>query len=176
MMRLATAFAASILLAASAPEPGVQGGQLAPEIEQSLAMRASWKVSIPKSDTTIYIHSVAVHHVRSEQSTIAWRDQQGIWTISQVVQDGPGGLLTIEKQLIRQEVRRMAASDERKLDKLLEGRALLQEKPRRTGTIGVGAPLHVMEIVTSTNSVVVRWDGRLRGKLGRVADILLGRG
>jgi hypothetical protein len=164
-----------LLVFATAPLSPGQNGQLAPEIEQSLMMRANWRAPIPKGDATIYVHSVGVHHIKTDQSTIAWRDRQGGWSISQIIQDGPGGLLRIEKELTEQDEKKLSAADGQRLDKLLRDQELFKEKPRRTGTIGVGAPFHVMEIVSPSGRVVTRWDGRLRGRLGRVADLVLGR-
>lgn len=149
--------------------------QLAPEIKQSLSMRESWHVDVPHCQVTIYEQSVAVHHIRTDQSTIACRNDIGIWTISQIAQDGPGGLLAIQKSLSRRTETRPASADAQKLDGLLSQRSLYAEAVRRTGGPEIGAPFHVMQIVSPAGSVVVRWNGRLLGRLGQVADIVLGK-
>ncbi len=159
------------------PAPLASGQTLdrsAPEIEQSLALRARYGVAAPEAREIIRVDSIAVHHTRTEWSTIAWRDTAGLWRISAVGEDGPGGLLPIEKSLLPERIRTLPARDGRALDRLLRSDGLYRETVRRTGDIGIGAFVHVMEIVTPTGKTVVRWDGRLRGRTGHVADIVLG--
>jgi hypothetical protein len=163
-----------VLLQTGAPAASATA-QLAPEIRQSLSMRESWHVDVPHCQATIYEQSVAVHHIRTDQSTIACRDDNGIWTISQIAQDGPGGLLAIQKSLVRRTEVKPALADARKLDGLLSRRSLYSEVVRRTGRPEIGAPFHVMQIFSAAGSVVVRWNGRLLGRLGQVADIVLGK-
>ncbi len=92
-----------------------------------------------------------------------------------LAQDGPGGLLAIEKRLTFNAEAALPAAEGRRLDALLRERGLYAEKPRRTGSATVGGASHVMEIVAPTGHVVVRWEGRLEGRLGGVADMVLGR-
>lgn len=149
--------------------------QLAPEIKQGLSMRESWHIDPPHCESEIYVQSVGVHHVRTDQSTIACKNNVGIWAITQVAQDGPGGLLAIKKTLTLRAETKLSLADSRKLELLLSQRSLYAETVRRTGRLEIGAPSHVMQIVSPTGSVVARWDGRLRGRLGEVADIVLGK-
>ena len=176
MVGPANLLAFGLLAVATAASSSAPDAQLAPEIEQDLAMRTSWQAPIPRGEATIYVHSASVHHVRTDQSLIAWRDGQGRWSVSRVVQDGPGGLLAIEKRMTLNAETPLPAADGRRLDALLRERGLYAEKPRRTGTATVGGASHVMEIVAPAGHVVVRWEGRLEGRLGEVADGVLGPG
>ena len=176
----AVRWTAGALLAALlvSPAPLVFGQALdrsAPEIEQSLALRARYGVVTPEAREIIRVDSIATHHIMTERSTIAWRDAAGLWRISAVGEDGPGGLLPIEKRLLPETIRTLSAREGRALDLLLQSDGLYRETVRRTGDIGIGAPSHVMEIVTPVGRTVVRWNGRLRGRAGHVADILLGQ-
>jgi hypothetical protein len=145
-----------------------------PEIGRSLALRERYGVAVPEAREIIHIDSVAVHHTRLEWSVIAWRDAVGLWRISAVGEDGPGGLLPIERRLLPETISTLPARHGRALDRLLRSSALYREPVRRTGDIGIGAPFHVMQIVTPAGRTIVRWDGRLRGRTGHVADIVLG--
>ena len=146
----------------------------APEIERSLALRARYGVVAPEAREIIRIDSVGVHHIMTEWSTIAWRDAAGLWRISAVGENGPGGLLPIERKLLPETIRTLPAREGRALDRLLRSHGLYREAVRRTGKIGIGAPFHAMEIVTPSGRTVVRWNGRLRGRSGHVADLVLG--
>jgi len=146
-----------------------------PEIVESLALRAAYGVPSPQGSATVYVHSIAVHHTRTDWSTIAWRGADGVWSVSVMGQEGPGGLLRdIKKSPIPEEVRTLSAREGRSLDRLLADRALYRETPRHGAVTGVGAPYHIMEIVSPEGTLVVRWDGRLRGRGGHVADLVLG--
>jgi hypothetical protein len=167
------------LLAAllASPAPLVFGQALdrsAPEIEQSLALRARYGVVIPQAREIIRVDGIGTHHVMTEWSTIAWRDAAGLWRISAVGEDGPGGLLPIERRLLPETIRTLPVREGRALDRLLRSDGLYRETVRRTGEIGIGAPFHVMEIVSPSGRTVVRWNGRLRGRTGHVANIVLG--
>lgn len=146
----------------------------APEISRSLTLRDRYTIPHPQGVTTIYIDSVAVHHTRAEGSTIAWKDDTGVWHWSQVSETGPGGLLRIEPKMDYNRDKLLGADDSKALDALIRNPALYSGKVRRTGTPGIGAPYHVMEILSPKGHVVLRWDGRLVGPPGAVADIMLG--
>lgn len=162
----------AVLVAAAPAEPDAL---LAPETRQSLALRARYGVPVPQSSAKVYVYSVAAHHTRTEWSTIAWRNADGAWAVSQMGEEGPGGLLAIEPRLLPQTAKKLSAREGLYLDQLLRAKGLYREAPRRSGEVGVGAPFHVMEIVGDEGRTVVRWNGRLRGRAGLVADIVLGR-
>ena len=115
-----------------------------------------------------------MHHVHSETSTIVWLDEGGSWHWSQATEAGPGGLLRMERELRSHETKKLTEREARSLERLIRDPTLYNSKVRRTGQIGVGAPLHVMAIVTPFGRTTVKWDGRLRGPNGRVADVVLG--
>jgi hypothetical protein len=150
--------------------------RLAPEIAEGLVLRESWYITAPKCTQAVYVHSVSVHHTKVEQSTIACSDDQHHWKLTQITQEGSGGLLAgIEKKLVAQKEREMTPDEGQRLDKLLSQLTLYQEQVRGTGEVGVGAPSHVMQIVATEGNTVARWNGRLLGDLGQVADTVLGR-
>jgi hypothetical protein len=163
------------VLAASVAAESATPSVMAPEIQSGMSLRARYGIGAPSSSTAIYVDSVSAHHVRTQFSTIAWRDPSGLWSISQVGEDGPGGLLPIEPTLIPEVVRRLTPSEGKRLDRLLASKSLYTESTRRTGKTGIGAVFHTMELSTPAGRRIVRWDGRLVGQAGRVADIILGK-
>lgn len=134
------------------------------------------RYSLPKyiGGTAIYVDSVAVHHDYTETSTIVWKDTAGEWQRSQVIEVGPGGLLDIERKLVSNETSSLTNVQAERLDRLIRRADLYNSEVHRTGEIGIGAPRHVMAIVTPFGRTTMEWDGRLRGKSGAVADIVLG--
>lgn len=168
MITLASLFVVAFLAAAS-PAPDAS---LARESVESLALRERYKVPAPRGEATIYVRSVAAHHIRSEFSTIAWRDASGAWSVSRMGEDGPGGLLPIETRLLPEEVRKLSAEEGRALDLLLAETALYDETPAEGRRPGIGTPFHVMEIVVGDRRAVFRWYGRLEARAGKVADLV----
>src|SRR3990170_3351198 len=163
---------------ACAPQPQLDGKAIAepsaPEIIRGLEIRRQYGQPIPVASSAIYVDSVAVHHTRSEGSTIVWLGADGRWQWSQVSQTGPGGLLDAEPRMDYTVTRQFTDEESRTLESLLADESLYRGEVRRTGAVGVGAPFHVMEIVTPKGQVVYRWDGRLRDKAGMIADLVLG--
>jgi len=161
-------FAASI---AAAPTD-----QFASQTQRSLALRQKYDVPVPRSDWTIYVYSFAAHHLSFEYSTIAWRDEAGQWHISDMGEQGPG-LLVIPSESIAETRKTVPPLDSAELDRLLSGKSLYVEKTHsKDKHLGIGASEHTMEIVTPRGRKVVTWMGRLVGRAGRIADIVLGRG
>lgn len=62
----------------------------------------------------------------------------------------------------------------RLLDNLIKDPSLYAEEVQRKGDVGIGAPYHVMAIVSPYGRTTVAWGGRLVGTNGAVADIVLG--
>jgi hypothetical protein len=148
----------------------------AAEITRSFELRDRYKLPKHLGVTAIYVDSVAVHHLRSETSTIVWRDDNGKWQRTRASEIGPGGLLPVEPKLEFREETSLTDVEARSLERLIKDRDLYSGKVRRTGQFGIGAPVHTMTIVTSFGRTTVTWEGRLRGKNGAVADIVLGHG
>ena len=171
--------ALSFLLAASACAPRAlppSNGDFSPgaEMARAFELRDRYDLPKPRANTAIYVSSTAVHHLYSEASTIAWRDEAGRWQWSQAIETGPGGLLPVKRELDSHETRMLSASDARSLERLIRNPQLYSGKVRRTGKTDVGTPVHVMSIVTPFGRTTVEWSGRLRGPSGKVADIVLG--
>lgn len=148
----------------------------APEIVRSFELRDRYNQARHTGRTAIFVDSVAVHHIYAEASTIAWKDESGKWQWSQVSEIGPGGLLPTPRKLESNTSRSLTVADSEALDRLIKDHRLYTGKTQTTGTMGVGAPSHVMSIVTPFGRTTVSWDGRLEGVSGQIADIVLGKG
>lgn len=147
----------------------------APEIKDSIALRARYNVATPNIEPVIYVDSIAVHHTRDEQAAVASRDADGHWHVSAVVEEGPG-LLKLEQHLVSNDTRPLSDSEGRKLDELLRQADLYREKSQLRDPPGVGGFIHTMEIDTPAGHTVIKWTGRLLGKAGAVADLIIGAG
>ena len=146
----------------------------APELVRGFELRDRYKLPEHIGETAIYIDSVAVHHLRSEASTIVWKDATGQWRRSQVIETGPGGLLAVERKLASNESRVLTAAEAQAVESLIKNPSLYSGEVRRAGELGIGAPFHVMAIITPYGRTTVKWDGRLLGTSGKIADIVLG--
>jgi hypothetical protein len=147
-----------------------------PAVELARGFELRERYNLPKhiGGTAIFVDSVAVHHFYDEASTIAWRDETGRWQWSQAREIGPGGLLRIERSLEANETRTLTDAEARSLEHLIRNPRTYSGEVRRTGWVGIGSSFHAMAIVTPFGRTLVRWDGRLRGPSGQVADIILG--
>jgi hypothetical protein len=145
------------------------------EIARSFALRDRYEAPKHIGGTAIFVDSVAVHHIYAEASTIVWRDEAGKWQWSQVSEIGPGGLLPIERKLQANENRSLTVAESETLDRLIADRRLYSEKTQTTGTMYIGAPGHVMSVVTPFGRRTVSWGGRLEGISGAIADIVLNK-
>ena len=162
---------------------GAQGGSNAstrpidhdPTIKQSLEIRARYNIPSPESEVAIYVDSVSFHHLREEQSAVATRDADGHWHVSAVVEEGPG-LLKVEPHLVSNDTRTLSDTEGRQLDELLAQADLYRERWESRETPPIGAMFHTMEIDTPAGHTVIWWFGRLGGKAGTVADLVIGRG
>jgi hypothetical protein len=179
MKHFIAAIAVGVLIAGCAARPADFNAQPrpidhAPEIKQSLELRARYNIPSPDSAVTIYVDSISVHHLREEFSTVATRDADGRWHVSVVGEEGPG-LLKIEPHLDSNNARTLSEAEGRHLDRLLNQGDLYRERsefPKKLKV--VGAAFHTMEIDTPRKHLVVRWVGRLRGLVGAVADLVMG--
>lgn len=144
------------------------------EITRSFAIRDRYHLPKHIGGTAIFIDSVAVHHTYDEASTVVWKDRAGVWQWSQVSETGPGGLLSVERRLNSNSNRPLTAAEVMSLERLLADQKLYCEKNVATEPTGVGAPAHVMSIVSSFGRRTISWEGRLGGVSGAVADIALG--
>lgn len=145
-----------------------------PEIVRAFALRDRNDLPKPTSRTAIYVDSVATHHTYTEASTIVWKDEKGEWRRSQVIEEGPGGLLKIERRLVRNLETTLDQQTSQLLDSLIQDPDLYAGVVQREGDVGIGAPYHVMAIVSPYGRTTVAWGGRLVGTNGAVADIVLG--
>ncbi len=145
----------------------------APEIQAGLALRQTYGVQIPHGTAAVYLASEAVHHTRTVYSAIAWRDETGVWRVSSMGEQGPGGLLRVEKSLIPETTRILPGDVGQRLDRLLGDPALYSERPQASPPTGVGGPAHTLEIESGPDHSRAQWMGRLHGRTGEVADIVL---
>ena len=143
------------------------------ELLRSLELRGRHGVSQPCGETIVYVDSVHVHHIYSEASTIVWKDQHGLWHRSRVIEDRPGGLLAVERELMSNETTMFSQNQSQLIDDLIADPQLYSGDVVNTGSMGIGAASHVMSIVSPVGRTTVRWNGRLRGPSGALADIIL---
>jgi hypothetical protein len=162
------------LIAAVQPQPAAASG-LAPETIQAIQLRRRLGIRDPEGPSVIYVHSEAAHHLTDEYTRVATRGADGRWTIV-LIGEERSGILQIEPRPLPQETTALGPADSAALDRLLHLRALYNQRPPREREAALGAYVHAMEIVTPRGHVVMRWTGRLRGRLGRVADLIMGRG
>lgn len=80
----------------------------------------------------------------------------------------------MERKLQSNESRELTAAEAETLDRLIADPRLYGEKTQTSRFMGVGAPGHVMSIVTPFGRKTVSWGGRLGGVSGAIADIVLG--
>ena len=173
-LALSVLLASAACVSAATPLNSDFSPPLEPEIARGFELRGRYNLPTHVGGTAIYVDSEAVHHVYTEASTIAWKDETGKWQWSQAVEIGPGGLLHVERKLESQESRALTEAETRRVEHLIGDRRLYSGEVRRTGAAGIGGAFHVMAIVTPFGRTTVRWDGRLRGPSGEVADIILG--
>jgi hypothetical protein len=145
----------------------------ASEIEQCAALRSRYDVATPESEPVIYVDSASVHYTRDEECTVATRDTDGHWHVSAVSEEG-SGLLNVEQHLVSKDVRSLSDIESRQLDDLLKQVDLYRESFDLSKAPYVGAMFHTMEIDTPAGHTVIRWTGRLLGKAGAVADLVIG--
>jgi hypothetical protein len=145
----------------------------APELVSGFELRDRYKLPKHIGETAIYVDSLAVHHTREEVSTIVWKNADGTWSRSQALEEGPG-LLPIKPHLDSSGTRLLTADEARAVEQLIRDPSLYSDKVERTGKLGVGAPFHVMAIVTAYGRTTVKWNGRLLGTSGKLANIILG--
>jgi hypothetical protein len=88
----------------------------------------------------------------------------------------PGGLLPTERKLASNDSRTLTDHEAATLDRLVATPSLYRETKKTIEARGIGAPFHVMSIVTPFGRTTISWDGRLIGTSGAVADIVLGKG
>lgn len=164
-----------LLLAATLAGPlAAAQTSLAPETEKCLALRAKYGVETPASEDRVLAYSEAEHHTAQAYCAVAWRDADGRWTVSGTGEES-SGLLRIPTAQIPETKRVMTPSEGLQMDRLLASRALYRQGSPKDGELGVGAMFHTIEIVSPHGHQVIRWTGRLKGKAGQVADLVMGR-
>ncbi|WP_447762729.1 hypothetical protein [Sphingopyxis panaciterrae] len=160
---------------ASSPETPLRTAEsYEPEVVRTLELRKRYGLPVPNASTIIYVDSVAVHHTYNEASTIVWRDETGVWRWSQAREVGPGGLFPVERKLEHFKEAELSLPEGGLLDQIVGKPALYGDKIATSGQTGIGAPFHVMSIVSPHGRVTIRWSARLLGDAGSIADIALG--
>lgn len=144
------------------------------EFAESAALRQRYGAARPSGAPSIRVQSDGMHYTRKVVSSAAWRDEDGIWTVSTVGEE-TSGVLTIDTVALPEAIRRLTPEESRALDRLLGEASLYRERPRSTGIEGRGSPVHVMEINPEGRApLTILWTGRLRGRVGEAADIIMG--
>jgi hypothetical protein len=122
----------------------------------------------------IVVYGVAQHHTRTEWSVVASRREDGTWSVERAGEEGPG-LLNIDPRPLPPSKATLSADKGMMLDRLLGDRATFREKVRG-GDPSIGGFASEMEIMTPARTRRVSWTGKLVGKLGQVADLVIGAG
>lgn len=157
-----------------APVPG--RGSLAPEIAEAMRLRARLGVEEQASAATVYLSSRSHHHLVQDHTSVATRDASGGWTVV-FAGETRAGLVRREPTAMPLETRRLSAAESRQLNWQLRSPSLYRQlSPRPRGGLSMDSYWHVMEIVTPQGRAVFRWNGRLGGVAGNVADLIIGRG
>lgn len=163
---LASALIASTALAADTA--------LSPEVRAGLETARRLGIDPPATLPVIYVDTVAEHYTHDEQILLAWRGGDGLWRLA-------GGIETtglMVKMNPDHQVRPLATlsrADSLALDRLLADRRLYRQASPPSPDLGVGAAFNTLEVVAPQGHLVIRWAGmRLRGRAGRIADILMG--
>jgi hypothetical protein len=145
----------------------------AAELVSGFKLRDRYNLAKHIGATAIYVDSVSVHHLRSEASTIVWKDASGHWQRSQAVEIGPGGLLTIKRKLESNETRPLTAAEAEVVERLIADPNLYRNEVTRTGKLELGGWSHVMAIISPYGRTTIKWEGRLLGESGKIADVVL---
>lgn len=138
------------------------------------ALRSRLGVALPAAGTMIIIYGVAQHHTRIEWSVVASRSKDGKWVVERAGEEGPG-LLQIDPRPLSVSKMTLPADKATALDRLLSDRKAYREKVAG-GDLAIGGYASEMEIITPKHTRKVDWTGRLVGKLGQIADLVIGPG
>jgi hypothetical protein len=146
---------------------------VSPEIARGFALRDRYNLPKYIGTTAIFVDSVSVHFISYETSTIVWKDSTGRWQRSQVSETGGVAPLPPKKNLNSNVNEPLSEQQSMMLDRLIANSLLYREKTQATGPQGPVGSSSAMAIVTPFGRTVVRWEGRLEGLSGAVADIVL---
>lgn len=105
---------------------------------------------------------------------VASLSKDGSWTIERAGEEGPG-LLGIDPRPLPTSSSKLSADDAGKLDVLLKDRDVFRGEAAG-GELAMGGYVSEMEIITPARTRRVDWAGRLAGKLGEIADLVIGAG
>ena len=169
--RLATLLASALIASAAL---AADTTALSPEVQAGLETARRLGIDAPTTPPIIYVDSVAEHYTHDEQILLAWRGGDGRWRLA-------GGIETtglMVKMNPDHQVRPLATlsrADSLTLDRLLADRRLYRQASPAAPALGIGAAFNILEVVAPQGHLVIRWAGmRLRGRAGRIADILMG--
>jgi hypothetical protein len=161
-----------LLTSACAPAPSVPAKN-AGNGHPGDALRARLGITLPHSDSMVIVRGVAQHHTKFEWSVVAWRSRTGTWTVERAGEES-SGLLKLGPQAIPSTKKILTVSEAAQLERLIKDRDVLKEVVVKTGQLSVGGYQSMMEIITPRGKRTVSWVGRLTGKLGAIADVVIG--
>ncbi len=166
---------AILTLAAASFASGVRAEiqPLGPPTERGLRLFGRYGQTPPKGDPVIYVYSQGAHFTAVEVMVIAARDPAGRWAIASLGEE-TSAMLTVQPKKVFDSLVDLSAKDAGNLDQLLTSPELYQEKDSMAQPPGEGGFIHSMEIVGPSGRLVIRWTGRLVGKAGAIADIVIG--
>jgi hypothetical protein len=160
-----------LLTSACAPAPSVQAKN-AGNGHPGDALRARLGITLPRSDSMLIVYGVAQHHTKSEWSVIAWRSPSGTWTIERAGEES-SKILRVQRHALPSSRKVLTQSEAAKLDRLIKDKDVFRETVQG-GKVSIGGFGSTMEIITRRSTRTVNWVGRLTGKLGEIADLVIG--
>jgi hypothetical protein len=135
-------------------------------------LRASLGLKVPEARSLVIVYGVAAHHTSKQWSIVAWRDKGARWTIQRGGEAG-SGLLKKERVVFKTETKELPAEAGRALDAVLNDASVFEERPSGEQSY-VGSLNSTMQIISPARRRTVCWSGRLNGKLGSIADQVVG--
>ena len=179
---------ASLLIQTASADTGasVRPSSSAETVHPGEALRQRLGKTLPRAAEMVIVYGIAAHHSKVEWSVVAWRTEHGEWRIDKAGEEvsyfppppgSPPGRPAPQK--LPEQSMTLSPDVGRQLDALLSDRTLYSERdqaPAMDRAPPIGGFSSEMEIVSPVGRRRVGWYGRLLGKAGEVADIVIGPG
>lgn len=174
MIKLTTILAGTLAAAWPAVETPAQSIRPVQTAHPGDALRSRLGVELPHAETLVIVYGVAQHHTRTEWSVVAWRERNGRWKVQRAGEES-GGLFKIDRHALAGSTKVLGATESAELDGLVNDPEVYREA-LQGGDPPVGGFASQMEIITPKRRRAADWEGRLAGRLGEIADLVIGAG